>query len=52
VANRSKAELEAEVAALNNVVDAISDVLGDDELTATRKVEAAQQQLDEFDEDE
>jgi hypothetical protein len=49
---KTKAQLEAELAALGEVLDEVADVLDDDELSASRKVAAALQELDRLEEDD
>ena len=49
---KTKAELEAETAALNEALDAVRDALEDDELSATRTVSAALEELDELEGDD
>lgn len=48
----TKADLEAENASLNEALDAVTDALEDDELSATRKVSAALDELDKLDDDD
>lgn len=51
--SKSKRELEADNAAMSDVLDALDDVLDDDELSAAGKVVAVQEELDRLaDEDE
>jgi len=49
---RTKAEMEAETATLSEALDAVRDALEDDELSATRKVSAALDELDQLDGEE
>jgi hypothetical protein len=50
--SRTKAQLEAENAALGEVLDAVADVLDNDELSASKKVAAAQEELDRLDDED
>ncbi len=47
----TKADLEAENASLNEALDAVTDALEDDELSATRKVSAALEELDKLEDE-
>ena len=51
MSGRTKAELEAENAVLGEVLDAIADVLDDDDLSAPQKLSAAQDQLEKLDDE-
>jgi len=46
MSKRTKADLESAAAALTEALDAIRDALEDDQLTSTRKVTAALEELD------
>jgi hypothetical protein len=49
---KTKVELEAENAALSQALDAVGDVLDDDDLSASEKVVAATNELDAIEGDE
>lgn len=52
MASRTKADLEAENARFGEVLDSVADVLDDDELSDSKKVAAAQEELDSLDDED